>query len=213
MASMIASGPAVNRPPHMVLEEEVSDMFILSGLRSGLALLYMALVLGANPALADGLPRAGDMRKLVVHEVPREGSTEGFTDGAGAPLTLADFAGKVVVLNFWATWCPPCRAEMPTLDALQGGMGGEDLVVLAVATGRNMVPAIEKFYTEAGIVNLPIYLDGRGQIGPLARSFGVAGLPVTVVLDREGREVARLTGEADWNSEAARAMLAVLVAR
>lgn len=188
-------------------------MSILSGLRIGLGLLYMGLALGANPVLADSLPRSGDMRKLVVHEVPRDGSSEVFTDAAGAEVRLADFAGKVVVLNFWATWCPPCRVEMPTLDALQAGVGGEDLVVLAVATGRNMVPAIQKFYAEAGIENLPVYLDPRGQIGPLARSFGVAGLPVTVVLDREGREVGRLTGEADWNSDAARAMLAALIAR
>ena len=173
----------------------------------------MGLTAGANPALAEALPRAGDMRKLVLHDSPREGSDIGFTDASGAAVSLADFAGKVVVLNFWATWCPPCRAEMPTLDALQAGMGGEDLVVLAVATGRNMVPAIEKFYAEAEIRHLPIYLDPKGQIGPLARSFGVAGLPVTVVLDREGREVGRLTGEADWNAPEARSLLAALVAR
>ena len=179
----------------------------------GLALLYMGTVAGANPALAEALPRAGDMRKLVVHDTPREGSEVGFTDASGVPLSLADFAGKVVVLNFWATWCPPCRAEMPTLNALQRDMGGDDLVVLAVATGRNMLPAIEKFNAEAGIDALPVYLDPKGQIGPLARSFGVAGLPVTVLLDREGREIGRLTGEAHWKSDAARALLAAVIAR
>lgn len=185
--------------------------------RLGFALLYIGLGLGANPALAESpaldLPRAGDMRKLVVHQVPRPGSDVAFTDAQGTPVTLADFAGKVVVLNFWATWCPPCRAEMPTLDALQRDMGGDDLVVLAVATGRNMLPAIEKFHADAGIENLPVYLDPKGQVGPFARSFGVAGLPVTVVLDREGHEVARLTGEADWNSPDAQAVLAALIAR
>jgi thiol-disulfide isomerase/thioredoxin len=197
------------------LEEEVSLMSVLSAkLRLlGLALLYMGAVAGANPALAEALPRAGDMRKLVVHDTPREGSEVGFTDASGVPLSLADFAGRVVVLNFWATWCPPCRAEMPTLNALQRDMGGDDLVVLAVATGRNMLPAIEKFNADAGIDALPVYLDPKGQIGPLARSFGVAGLPVTVLLDREGREIGRLTGEADWNSDAARALLAAVIAR
>jgi hypothetical protein len=93
---------------------------------------------------------------------------------------------------------------------LQGAMGGDDLVVLAVATGRNQPAAIDRFFAEAAITRLPILLDPKSA---LAREMGVAGLPVTVLLDREGREVARMIGEADWNSAEARQVLAVLAAR
>jgi thiol-disulfide isomerase/thioredoxin len=115
----------------------------------------------------------------------------------------------VVVLNFWATWCAPCRAELPALDALAAEMA-PDVAVLAVATGRNPPAAIDRFRAEAGIVNLPLLLDPKAA---LAREMGVIGLPVTVLLDRDGNEVARLIGEADWSGAEARAVLAHLAAR
>lgn len=174
--------------------------------------VYMALAAGANPAAADpalAAMRDGDMRKLVVHDAPQEVSDAVFTDRDGAEFRLADWRGRVVVLNFWATWCPPCRAEMPALDALQAALA-EDVAVVTVATGRNLLPAIDKFYAEAGIVNLPILLDPKSG---LARGMGVVGLPVTVVLDREGREVARMIGEADWNTAEAHRILEAVAAR
>lgn len=187
----------------------------MGGLLKGLGVLaavYTAFVLGANPAAADaeleGL-RQGAMRKLVVHSEPMAAGVAGFTARDGTLHALADWRGKVVVLNFWATWCAPCRAEMPALDALAAAMAPE-VAVVPVATGRNPPPSIDKFFADAAITHLPVLLDPKSA---LAREMGVVGLPVTVVLDREGREVARMIGEADWNSAEARAMLGVLAAR
>ena len=113
------------------------------------ALLYGLAAISANPAFAADLSveqraalkemRAGDMRKLVFHKEARPRVDETFRDQYGNPITLADYQGKVVVLNFWATWCPPCRAEMPSIDRLAGEMGGDDLEVVALSTDRFVV--------------------------------------------------------------------------
>lgn len=173
--------------------------------------LYTALALGANPALA-GVDEAkalaaGDMRKLVFAEAPAALAEVTLEDAASAPVSLTQWRGRWVVLNFWATWCAPCRHEMPSLDRLQAAL--PEIAVLPVATGRNSVTAIEKFYAEAGIVNLPVLRDPRSE---LARNTAVMGLPVTLILDPEGREVARLIGDAAWDSADAKAVLGALIA-
>ncbi len=184
-----------------------------------LALLYAALSLGANPVMAtmaDAVElqaiidmREGDMRKLKVHGTPIAPVLLAFTDVNGVEMTLAESNGKFRLVNFWATWCAPCREEMPELDALNQEIGGETFAVMTIATGRNRLSGINEFYAETEISSLPILLDPKGQ---LARSMGVLGLPVTVLLDPEGNEVARLTGGADWNSENAKAVIAAIMA-
>jgi thiol-disulfide isomerase/thioredoxin len=177
------------------------------------ALIYTAVALFANAAAADTgaieALREGDMRKLVLHAEPREVSDVPFTDPDGGEHRLADWEGKVVLLNFWATWCAPCRKEMPMLDALQVEFGGDGFDVVTVATGRNSVQGIRRFFEEVGVENLPILLDPRQD---LSREMGVFGLPVTMILDAEGREIARLVGEADWQSDSAKAIVAALIA-
>ncbi len=171
--------------------------------------LYMALSVGANPALAGPVAEnllQGDMRKLVFSD-PRPMPDGVLLDASGQPHALSDHAGKWIVLNFWATWCAPCRHEMPSLDRLQVAMPG--ITVLPVATGRNSVTAIDKFYAEAGVTGLPNLRDDKSA---LARGMGVMGLPVTVIVDPQGREVARLIGDAEWDSADAQAVLAALVA-
>ena len=176
------------------------------------AILYTALAVFANAAAADTAAleamREGDMKKLIFHAEPRAVSAVAFTDAEGEGHRLADWDGKVVLLNFWATWCAPCRKEMPMLDALQTEFGGEGFEVVTVATGRNSVQGIRRFFEETGVENLPILLDPRQE---LSREMGVFGLPVTMILDAEGREIARLIGEADWQSDSARAIVAALV--
>jgi thiol-disulfide isomerase/thioredoxin len=178
----------------------------------GLALFYSAVGLSANADTLDVEAlremREGDMRKLVIHDAPVTLGGHDFTDPNGAELSLAAYEGQVVLLNFWATWCAPCREEMPDLDALQIEWGGEDFQVVTIATGRNSLPGIKSFFNEVGIEELPILLDPRGQ---MARASGVLGLPVTVILDRDGLEVGRLQGGAHWNTENARAILTEVI--
>lgn len=175
-------------------------------------LLYTALSLVANAATADTTAlaalREGDMRKLAIHAEPMPGSEVVFMTHEGEDVTLEDYEGKFIVLNFWATWCAPCRKEMPQLAELQTKLGGDDFDVVTVATGRNPAPAIEKFFAEIGVENLPKHTDERQN---LARSFGVLGLPVTLILDRDGNEIARLQGDADWSSDSAIAILTALL--
>ena len=170
-----------------------------------------ALVLvGAGAMAADfEALRVGDMKKLNFGAVPQALPAVALTDDAGSERSLAEWSGKVLVVNFWATWCAPCRVEMPALDRLQGAMGSDDFQVLTVATGRNAMPAITKFFDEAGVTRLQILRDEQQK---LARELGILGLPVTLILDREGRELARLIGDAAWDGPEAQALLAALVA-
>jgi thiol-disulfide isomerase/thioredoxin len=176
--------------------------------RKTLLVVYTALALGANMAAADvAALRDGDMKKLAIHASPTPVPEAVLPDATDGEHSLADYKGKWVVLNFWAIWCAPCRQEMPSLDRLQTAMPG--IAVVPVATGRNAVEGIERFYDEAGVVTLPILRDPKST---LSRAMAVAGLPVTVILNPKGQEVARLIGDAEWDSESAKAVLAALVA-
>ena len=178
------------------------------------AILYTGLVMLANPALADlsaaEAMREGDMKKLVFHATPEAAGTSEFATFDGDPLSLSDYSDKWVLLNFWATWCAPCRKEMPMLSELQTEFGGEDFEVVTIATGRNPPPAMETFFDEIGVDNLPLHRDPKSG---LAREMGVLGLPITVILNPEGEEVARLRGDADWASDNAKAILRTILGR
>jgi thiol-disulfide isomerase/thioredoxin len=178
------------------------------------ALLYGALLAAATPAAAltpaeiEAL-KSGEMRKLVVVDPPVPAPELAFTDLRGNEVRLADSNGQVRLVNFWATWCVPCRLEMPALDALARDRAGPDFAVIPIATGRNTVDAITAFTAERGIGDLATWLDPKGA---LAAEMNVPGLPVTVILDREGNEVARLLGGADWNGPDALKLIDALVA-
>jgi thiol-disulfide isomerase/thioredoxin len=176
----------------------------------GVAVLYTAVMAVANMGAAEVADlREGDMRKLNFHSEPVAAGVEPFEAADGGQMTLADFQGRHVVLNFWATWCAPCREEMPTLSALQAAMGGDAFAVVTIATGRNDPVGMQQFFEEIGVDNLPLHRDPQQR---LAREMGVLGLPITVILDPEGMEIARLQGDADWSSESAMAIVAALVA-
>ncbi|NSX53843.1 TlpA family protein disulfide reductase [Parasulfitobacter algicola] len=177
------------------------------------ALVYTALLFGANTAFADAeleALREGTMKKLMFHSAPADVSTTGFVTKDGGEKTLADYQGKYVVLNFWATWCAPCRKEMPMLSELQTEFGGDDFAVVTLATGRNSPMGISKFFGEIGVNNLPEYRDPKQAV---ARDMAVLGLPITVILDPNGQEIARMRGDADWNSNSAKAIIAALLNR
>ena len=174
--------------------------------------LYTALALGANSALADVAAlqalRDGDMKKLNFHAAPQPVSDQPFATWEGGEGRLSDYAGKHVVLNFWATWCAPCRKEMPQLSELQAELGGDGFEVVTIATGRNPPQAMQRFFEEIGVDNLPLHMDPKQA---LAREMAVMGLPITVILNPEGQEIARMRGDADWSSDSAKAIVSALV--
>lgn len=176
-----------------------------------LLILYTALAAGANMGVAAEIDfdaaKAGGLELAAGNGEPVSGNV--FTDPEGGEHSLADYAGQVVLLNFWATWCAPCREEMPALNSLQKELGGEDFQVVTIATGRNPQPAIDKFFTEAEIDSLPVLLDPRQK---LAREFGVVAMPATILIDRDGNEAARMMGPADWASDTAKAVVNQLTA-
>jgi len=177
-----------------------------------ITLLYIALGFCANAAFAQDLsqlPRDGDMRGLVIASEPVPVSDLPFVDEDEVEGRLSDYRGKYVVLNFWATWCAPCREEMPSLEALQRQFGSDQFEVVTLATGRNSPQAIRRFFDEIGVENLPMYRDINQQI---ARQMSVMGLPITLVIDPEGRELARLMGDAHWDSPEAFAFFEALLA-
>ena len=133
-------------------------------------------------------------------------STEGleFLDKDGQSLELSAFHGRVVLINFWATWCAPCLAEMPSLNRLQMALGGADFQIITIATGRNENADIESFFTTQNITHLTRYRDPNLR---LALALGAGSLPTTVLMDRDGFIIARLQGEADWDSEAALSLI------
>lgn len=178
------------------------------------AALFAAFSAMAVPALALDTAviedlREGSMKKLVFDSTPAVAPDTVFGDLDGGSHSLSDWRGKVVLVNFWATWCAPCRAEMPELDALQAEFGGGDFEVLTIAAGRNAPAGIRRFFEEEGITNLPTLTDHKQA---LARDMAVLGLPITVLLDRQGREIARLRGDASWYGDSARAIISALLA-
>ena len=163
---------------------------------------------GYDVAALEAL-REGDMKKLIFASEPTPLPEVEIVDGAGGPATLEAYRGNWVVLNFWATWCAPCRIEMPMLSNLQTRFEGQPVEVVTVATGRNSPQGITRFFDEIGVDNLPEYRDPTQA---LARAMSVLGLPITVILDPEGNEIARLRGDAHWDSDSAIAILEALVA-
>jgi thiol-disulfide isomerase/thioredoxin len=149
------------------------------------------------PATVSTGSASGNQLELSVFDQPHALPEVRFQDDQGRDLTVGDFRGRVVVLNVWATWCVPCRKEMPTLDRLQARLGGKDFLVLALSIDRKGVEAVRGFYQEVGVENLAIYVDPSGKG---SHALAIPGVPTTLLIDREGREVARKMGEAKWDS-------------
>ena len=165
----------------------------------------------AGATLLAALPARKLMAAAGLPDLSRWTPTPGkplpefkWTDAAGAEHTAAELAGQGMVVNFWATWCVPCVAEMPALDDLARQMERDKVVVLALSSDRGGASAVERFYRDKGVRTLAVLLDPRGDA---ARAFGSRGIPTTIVIDRKGQERGRLEGAADWASAASVAKL------
>jgi thiol-disulfide isomerase/thioredoxin len=148
---------------------------------------------------------------LTVASDPRRPEQFSFERDGGAKLTLADFKGRAVLLNLWATWCVPCRAEMPALDRLQAAKGGPGFEVVAVNVDTARLEKRGAFLDGVGVKTLARYADPSGDAFETMRKAGRAlGLPVTLVIDKDGCEVAAVEGGAKWDSAEAQALVEAL---
>lgn len=135
---------------------------------------------------------------LVLLEKPKTYEQVIFKDKNQKDLDLSDYKGKLLVINFWATWCAPCREEMPSLDSLQSDKRLTNLKVFPINIGQENLLKSEMFFEELGIQNLEIYFDSTIT---LAKKFSLRGLPTTILFDKEGNEFARIIGSIDFNNE------------
>ena len=171
---------------------------------------FLALLAAMQPAAgADGKDVAaslatGEMKNFTLSPDRKPVSDISFKDGEGRDIDLGSFRGRVVLVDFWATWCVPCREEMPALDRLQGQLGGPDFAVVTIAADRAGKDKVTRFLAEVGVQRLKLYIDASMKS---ARTLGARGLPTSILIDREGREIGRLVGAAAWDSPQALALL------
>ncbi len=142
-------------------------------------------------------PASATSGAIIEVAPPRPVPELHFVDGDGRPMTLADLKGRAVLLNLWATWCVPCRKEMPSLDRLQAKLGGPGFQVLPLSIDRKGMDVVKPFYDELGLKSLGKYVD---QSGKAASVLGAQGVPTTLLIDRDGLEVGRASGAAEWDS-------------
>lgn len=183
-----------------ILTSAATASMLLAGLLGYVIVQRASLPENQTAAPAVEVPSApvgsSSPLELSVYDEPRVLPEIHFSDERGRDLTLADFRGRVVLLNVWATWCVPCRKEMPALDRLQAKLGGDDFVVIPLSIDRKGIEAVRGFYREVGVEKLATYLDPSGKG---SRALAVPGVPTTLLIDREGREVARKMGAAEWD--------------
>lgn len=186
------------------------------GLAGGIALPQVAQACQASRPVAERMvPHAtGPLAALQVEQAPKPAPEIQFQGPDGTPMTLASLKGKVTVVNLWATWCAPCREEMPALDKLQAELGGTDFEVVAINVDTRNPEKAKAWLQENKIHRLAYYADSSGRVlQTLQRSGHVVGLPVTLVLDQAGCEVAVLKGPADWASPEALALARAALGR
>ena len=162
------------------------------------AVLLPLVLAGAGTAVEDGVvsverPRLGE---FIPNSPPIPAPTISVVDLAGNTVALSDFAGRLVLINLWATWCEPCLREMPSLERMQSRLG-DQITVVAISEDRGGSKTVEPFINKLGLKSFKTYLDPKSDAG---RAFKVAGLPTSFLIDREGRVLGRIEGAAEWDS-------------
>lgn len=184
----------------------------VTGRAAALGLVIILLAVWAGTLwLRDSSPQqrlqglaVGSVAKFEFFDAPKTLPETPFADRDGHAATLASFRGKTVLVNFWATWCEPCRVEMPSLARLQTSLGGETFAVVTIALDLEGYPVLDAFLAEIGVTNLPVYWDRSNR---LPVELETKGLPMTIIIDRGGRWIGRLDGPAEWDTAEALALL------
>ena len=139
-----------------------------------------------------------DLKNLVLIKNPKLYEDVTFKDINQKNVNLDDFKGKLIILNFWATWCAPCKEEMPSLDTLQSNTKLNNLKIFPINIGQEDISKSEIFFKDLNIENLDIYIDAPIT---LAKKFSIRGVPTTILFNKEGKEFARIIGSIDFNNE------------
>jgi thiol-disulfide isomerase/thioredoxin len=192
----------------------------IAGLGLGLAGVYGFSALrgnaGGDPACRPAVALAkkvapfarGEVAAVNVAKSPLKIPDLAFEDAAGKKLSLADFRGRTVLLNLWATWCVPCRKEMPTLDALEGELGGPRFQVVAVNIDTRNPERPKQFLKDIGVKKLSYYADPSAKAFQDLKAIGRAfGMPTTLLVDPHGCEIGSIAGPAEWASKDAVALI------
>jgi len=164
----------------------------------------MAAAVTSSDGWAKGPALTGQVQEFQLAPSTRARPATSWKNAEGKKISLADFSGKVVMINFWASWCAPCIRELPSIDRLQAHLGGDKFTVVAISIDRGGKPVARRMLKRINSKNLALYLDRDSST---ARSLGVRNMPTTIVYDQKGREVGKLEGGAEWDSAEAVALL------
>ena len=156
--------------------------------------LIIFLIFISN-AMAKEIP---NIKNIVINKEPKTYDSITFLDSNGNTIKLNDYKGNLVLINFWATWCAPCREEMPSLDALKASNIFDNLEIFPINIGRDNLDKSDKFFKNLKIKNLEVYFDNPET---LAKKFALRGVPTTILFNKEGNEFARIIGSIDFANE------------
>jgi len=164
---------------------------------------------GVNPNRIDRSYAQGDLAAFVIHKKRKDMADISFFDESGKERSLSEWRGRVVLLNLWATWCAPCRKEMPTLASLESKLGSKDFEVVAVSVDRKGAQTSGAFLIENHATALKLYADPSATI---LEKVKAVGLPASILVDRQGREIGRMFGPANWNGKDAERLIRAAIA-
>jgi len=145
--------------------------------------------------LAEELP---DIKNIVIHKVPKTYDNVIFLDKKDQKININEYKGNLLILNFWATWCEPCKEEMPSLDNLQANLEFDKIKIFAINIGKENLDKVNKFFLDLNIKNFDPYFDPPTT---LAKKFSLRGVPTSILISKEGKEFARIIGSIDFEDE------------
>ena len=155
----------------------------------------IAFIFFISNALADEMP---NIKNLVINKELKTYDNIAFLDFNQKKIKLSEYRGNLVILNFWATWCAPCKEEMPSLDALKINPNLDNIEIFPINIGKDNLQKSKKFFEDTNIKNLEIYFDNEVT---LAKDFSLRGIPTTILFNKKGEEFARVIGSIDFNEE------------
>jgi thiol-disulfide isomerase/thioredoxin len=193
----------------LVILAAITGIYVFQAMGRKAAPVEPAALVSVVPASVSKELATGALAAFLVRTERKPVTDSAFQDAQGKPLKLSNWRGRVALVNLWATWCAPCRKEMPDLAKLQKDIGSDQFEVVAISVDRKGVEASAAFLKETGAENLKLYVEPNLTI---LNDLQAIGLPATVLIDRKGNEIGRLLGPADWASPEAKTLIKAALA-